>query len=256
MPATDLQPAERSRPHLLGLVAGLFLAVALVLSASLFTRAWLKVADSDSVTVTGSARRNVAADFIVWRAAFTVTAPTLLEAQRLLKVDREKLGAFLLAAGVTDHAFTPIAIAEVSGQEKQRTGDEETTTQRIVGYKLEQKVEVRSADVARVIKIDRDSVDLVEQGVMLTPSAAEFIYTKAGETKVEMLAEATKDARARAEQISSQGGRRIRGLRSARMGVFQITPLYSTDSSWDGHNDITSREKTVTAVVNASFTMR
>ena len=34
-----------TKPHLLGVFAGLCLAVALVLSAMLVTRAWLKIAD-------------------------------------------------------------------------------------------------------------------------------------------------------------------------------------------------------------------
>lgn len=244
------------RPHLLGLLAGLFLAGGLVGSAMLFTRTWLKVADSDSIAVTGSARRNITSDFIVWRATFNVTAPSLLEAQRILKADRAKVSAFFAAIGITNHTFTPIVISEEHGTETLKSGDGETTKTRIVGYKLEQKVEVRSPEVDRVMRLDRDSVDLVEQGVQLAPAAPEFIYTKAGDAKVEMLAEATKDARARADQISSQGGRGISTLRSAKMGVFQITPLYSSETSWDGRNDTTSREKTITAVVNAAFTMR
>ena len=70
-----------------------------------------------------------------------------------------------------------------------------------------------------------------------------------------MLAAATKDARERAEQIASQGGRKIRALRAAKMGVFQITPRNSSDTSAEGINDTTSREKTIRAFVSASFTM-
>ena len=81
--------------------------------------------------------------------------------------------------------------------------------------------------------------------------------TKAGEAKIEMLAEATKDARARAEQIASQGGRTVKELRAAKMGVFQITPLYSgrASSNWEGENDMSSLEKNISAVVNATFSM-
>ena len=46
-----------------------------------------------------------------------------------------------------------------------------------------------------------------------------------------MLADATKDARARAEQIAAQGSRSIANLHDAEMGVFQITPLHETDTS-------------------------
>jgi hypothetical protein len=82
-----------------------------------------------------------------------------------------------------------------------------------------------------------------------------FIYTRAGDAKVEMMAEATKDARARAEQIAQQGGRKIKELRSARMGVVQINPLYSSATSWEGNNDTTSLEKTITTTVSATFSL-
>jgi hypothetical protein len=70
-----------------------------------------------------------------------------------------------------------------------------------------------------------------------------------------MLADATKDARERADRIAGQGGARVSRLHSADMGVFQITPIDNSDTSWDGMNDTTSMEKTITAVVTATFSL-
>ena len=70
---------------------------------------------------------------------------------------------------------------------------------------------------------------------------------------MELLAEATADAKARAEQMAQQGGRKIKQLRSAKMGVFQITPPHSTETSWEGINDKSTVEKSVRTTVNASF---
>jgi hypothetical protein len=89
----------------------------------------------------------------------------------------------------------------------------------------------------------------------LVSEGFEFIYTKAGEAKVEMMAEATRDARARAEQIAGQGSRKLKELRSARMGVVQINPLYSAATSWEGNNDTSSVEKTITATVSVTFAL-
>ena len=93
----------------------------------------------------------------------------------------------------------------------------------------------------------------MENGVAFVPLAPEFIFTKIAEAKLEMLAEATADAKARAEQMANQGGRKIKLLRSAKMGVFQITPPHSTETSWEGINDKTTVEKSITATVSASF---
>jgi hypothetical protein len=113
---------------------------------------------------------------------------------------------------------------------------------------------VESADVEGMAQLD--TTPLVEQDVLFTTEAPQFLYTKVAEEKIGMLADATKDARARAEQIAAQGNRTIRNLHDAEMGVFQITPLHATDTSSDGENDTSSADKTITAVVTATFLLK
>jgi hypothetical protein len=238
---------------LLGVLAGVFLAAGLVFSSFVLTRAWMMVAKAESISVTGSARKNVRSDLIVWRGTFSSEAATLLETQRALKEHQVKVEQFLRAKGFPNFLLLPIAIEEVRARQK---GQDDSQAQRTVAYRLRLSVEIRSTEVDKVEQLGRDANELVEQGVPFVSGAPNYIYTKAGEAKVEMLAEATRDARARAEQIASQGGRQIGALLSAKMGVFQITPLYSRETSWEGMNDTTALEKTVTAVVSAVFSMK
>ncbi len=240
-----------TRPHLLGVVAGLALAAGLVFASLVVARTWQRIAESQAISVTGSARRLVKSDLIVWTGSFSTEAKTLLAAQQALKADLVKVEAFLKMQAVTNYQVGPIGIQEL----RQRVSSDEGV--RIVGYNLSQNVTVTSPEVERIAALDQQTAKLVEQGVQFTTSAPRYIYTKAGEAKIEMLAEATKDARARAEQIASQGGRTVKELRAARMGVFQITPLYSTrgHSSWEGENDMSSLDKSIMAVVNATFSM-
>lgn len=248
------------RPHLLGVLAGLFLAAGLVLSSLVLTRTWLKVADAESISVTGSARRNVQSDLVVWRGTITVESATLLEAQALLARQESTTRDFLAAQGVTNTHFHPIAIQRIQVRAGRQTadgggGDDDGTEAPSSRFRLGRTVEVRSGDIDTVLAMDAKAPQLVTQGIEFTAGSPEFIWTKAGEAKIEMLADASRDALARAEQIVSPGGRRIARMRSAKMGVFQITPLHSTQNTWDGMNDTTSREKTVTAVVNATYAL-
>ncbi len=240
-----------TRPHLLGVLAGLALAAGLVFASLVVARTWQRVAESQAISVTGSARRLVKSDLIVWTGSFSTEAKTLLAAQQSLKADLAKVEAFLKAQAVTNYQVGPIGIQEL----RQRGNGDEGV--RLVGYSLSQNVTVTSPEVERIAALDQQTAKLVEQGVQFTASAPLYIYTKSGEAKIEMLAEATKDARARAEQIASQGGRTVKELRAARMGVFQITPLYSTrgNSNWEGENDMSSLDKNIMAVVNATFSM-
>ncbi len=60
-----------------------------------------------------------------------------------------------------------------------------------------------------------------------------------------MLAKATANAKLRAENMIKASENKIGFLRSAKMGVFQITPITSTDVSDYGYNDTSSLDKKV-----------
>ncbi len=234
------------RSPLFGVCAGLALAAALVVSTYVVSRTLLSVSTANVITVTGSARKSVMSDLAIWRGSFSVENNELLEAQRRLKEDRSKVEAFLNAREIKPFAMQPIQIQEI----RSRGNDQEN---RVVAYRLSQTVEIQSSEVDRLSSLGTEAGELVENGVAFVPQSPEFVFTRIGEAKLEMLAGATADANARAEQMAKQGGRRIKQLRSAKMGVFQITPPYSTETSWAGINDRTTIEKSVTVTVNATF---
>lgn len=239
------------RPQFFGMLAGIFLAAGLVFSSMLATTTWLKVRNSQFVTVKGSYQTNVESDLVVWSGSFPAEAGTLLEAQRAIQTNRALVAEFLSTQGVSNFTFTPVGIEEETATRKSEDG---WTTERTTGYRLTQTVSVESADVDRLDKLD--TTPLLEQGVIFTVLPEQFIYTRANEAKVEMLADATRDARERAGQIAAQGGRAIARLHDADQGIFQITPEHSVDTSWEGENDTTSRYKTITAIVTATFLLR
>ena len=243
---------EIHRPQLFGLLAGLFLAAGLCLASLILANAWTRLYESQVISITGSARRNVTSDLVIWRARFSVQADTLMAAQQRLKEDRAKVEAWLRLHAIQDFQLQPVQIADI----RSRGNKDDDTTTKLIGYRVSQNVEIVSDKVDQVPRIASDSTALLEQGVAFVSEQMDFIYTKAGEAKIELMAEATKDARARAEQIAAQGGRTIKGLRSARMGVVQINPRYSAATSWEGNNDTSSLEKTMITTVNATFALR
>src|SRR5688500_15489817 len=102
-----MNPALPQRPHLFGVLAGLALAAGLVFAALVFANAWTRIAESQVINVTGSARKNVRSDLVIWRAAFSADAPTLLEAQQKLRADHAKVAAFFSQRGVEDFSASP-----------------------------------------------------------------------------------------------------------------------------------------------------
>ncbi len=249
-----MNPSPASRPHLFGLLAGLALAAGLVFTALVLARAWTRIAESQVINVTGSARKNVRSDLVIWRAGFSVDAPTLHEAQEKLSADHAKVAAFFAARQIEGFVASPVQIRDITA--RQRIDDDDSVAVVRVGYRLSQSIEVHSSDVDVLPRLAGETGELLQQGVAFLSNGFDFIYTKAGEAKVEMMGEATRDARERAEQIAGQGGRTIKELRNARMGVVQINPLHSSSTSWEGNSDTTSVEKTIIATITATFAMK
>jgi hypothetical protein len=236
------------------LLLGLSLAAGLIISAAQITRAWVHIADAHVITVTGSAYQDVTSDDAIWTASFSDEADKLADAEQKLKADAARVQQFFQQHGITNAEISAITIQHLRRASDDAAGNDDN--RRTAGYRLQQTVKFESADVPKVMTLQQQSSSLVDDGVELDDLGIQFIYTKIAEAKIDMLGAAAKDARARAEQIATQGGRKIRYLQSARMGVFQITPRNSNDISAEGVNDTTTREKTIRAIVTASFTMR
>ena len=112
---------------------------------------------------------------------------------------------------------------------------------------------MRSNDVGRIGQIAREATELINQGILIESQAPKYYYTQIGDLKIEMLGEAAKDAKERAQRIALSTGNTIGSVRSAKMGVLQITAADSTDVSDYGVYDTSTIEKDMTAVVNVSF---
>jgi hypothetical protein len=234
-----------------GLGAAVALAIGLVLASVIVGSAFVKGKRSDqTIVVTGSARKRIRSDMVVWKAAVTQQAPALADAYRTLAENVPRVKSYLIGKGIPENQITISAISSQTLHAKNNAGDD---TGQISGYSLRQELEVRSNNVDQIDKIAREATELINQGILVESMAPEFHYTKLGDLKIEMLAEAAKDAKARAQQIAQSTGSSIGPLRSARMGVLQITPADSNAVSDSGMNDTSTVEKDITAVVNISF---
>lgn len=232
---------------------GFALAVAIVLASIVLAWAYTHNKSADqTITVTGSAKKRITSDLVVWRASISYQGGQLSEAYASLKEKVPRVRAYLVSKGVVEDQIVVSSVTSKTMQEKDENGEE---TGRINGYVLSQTIEVRSPEVEKVTKISREVTELIEQGILLESQAPEYTYTKLGDLKIQMLAEAAKDAKVRAEGIASSTGSSIGSVRSARMGVMQITPADSTEVSDYGVNDTTALEKDITAVVNVSFSV-
>ena len=234
------------------IILGICIAVATIVSSVILSGGFLKVMKftREQISVTGSATKEIRSDYIVWRGEFSRREANLKTAYKNLKSDLDKVRAYLGSKGVKDDELT---IYQVATETVYKKNDKGNDTNDIQGYRLSQGVEIRSYDVDKIDKVAREVTELIDQGIEFTSPAPEYFYTKLDELKIEMLARATENAKERAVSMVRATGNSIGFMRSAKMGVFQITPVTSTDVSDWGVNDTTSLDKKVMAVVTVSF---
>ena len=234
------------------IILGICIAVAVIVSSVILSGGFLKVMKftREQINVTGSATKEIRSDYIIWTGTFTRRAADLKTAYKLLEADLNKVKNYLAAKGVEENE---VVVSQATTDTIYRKNEKGNDTNDIQGYNLSQWVEVRSNDVDKIIMVSRESTELIDQGIQFTSSLPEYFYTKLDELKIEMLAKATENAKERAQSMAKSTGNKVGFMRSAKMGVFQITPITSTDVSDYGVNDTTSLDKKVMAVVTVSF---
>lgn len=232
------------------IVIAAILGGSFIAATSIATKGFVDVKGSNSITVTGSAKKQIKSDLIVWRGNFTAQTPTMGEAYKKLSGDLEKVKAYLVSKGIKEG---DMVISSINTSPITEITSNGTYTNNVIAYRMDQYIEISSSDVDGITKLSREATDLINQGVEFQSQPPQYFYTKIADLKVKMLAEATKDAKARAEQIALNTGSKIGDLQSAKMGVFQITALYSNDVVDGGYNDTSSIDKEITAVISCSF---
>lgn len=239
--------------------AGLFFGIALVVATYLAASTWERVRTRPperTIQVTGSAKKRIVSDQITWSAEVAVVAMDRTAAYRALAAHAKAVLAYLASHGVPEAEVRvgAVTVREVWDTETVGSGSDRVQRRVFRGFRLSQSVSVRSSDVERVERVSRGITELLDLGVPVKSSEPSYYYTRLGDLKIEMLAEAARDARTRAENILEKaGGARIARLRYADMGVINVNPANSTETSWEGNNDTTSLEKDIITVVHVTF---
>jgi len=125
------------------------------------------------------------------------------------------------------------------------------------GYVLTQSVTITSGDLDGVEELSKSISSLISQGVEITSQAPDYYYTNLDDLKHQMLRQASEDALDRAEEIASGSRGKVGKLQNASMGVFQIVGKNAgEDYSWGGAFNTSSRQKTISVTVRATYALR
>ena len=233
----------------------LIIGAAIVLTAAIFSLTITSLyKQRNSIYVTGLGSKDFTSDLIVWNGSFHQKSMNLKEAYAALDADRERIRTYLVGKGVKpkELIFSAVDIQKEFDEDYDDYGNKKRST--FTGYRLSQQVQIKSDQVDQVEAVSRQVSELINSGIEFYSQAPEYYYTKLAELKLEMISEATKDANERAVRIAKQAGSAVGKLKSADMGVFQITAQNSSeDYSWGGSFNTSSKDKTASITVKLSY---
>ncbi len=216
-----------------------------------------KYRSQDTVVVTGLGETEFTSDLIVWNGWITAEADNVADGYAEVERSECKVQQFIAGRGIPaetvvfDFVNTNKEYVPVYNENGNWAG------QRFAGYELRQRFTIESSEVERVETVSREISALIAQGVSLEASAPDYYYTKLDDVKLSLIEKASADARLRAAKIADNAGTRLGAVKSARMGVFQITGANANEEfSAGGSFNTSSRNKKARITMRIEYRVR
>ncbi len=191
-----------------------------------------------SVTVRGLAEREVTANLATWTISYSSSATSLSQAQADVDKDTQSITAFFKELGFPDDSLQPTGV-NVSSY----------TNNGIPQFTVRQRLTLRSTNIDLAQKAVRRQFELVRRGVVLEEgSGMSYTFTNLNAIKPEMVAEATKDARASAQQFAEDSGTSVGGIKQATQGYFSIEARDGDGGGWGVSDTPFKKVRVVTTV--------
>ncbi|NQW36284.1 MAG: SIMPL domain-containing protein [Flavobacteriales bacterium] len=198
-------------------------AVAIIIAAVILGNAYVNRNKSNgSIEVTGLGTTNFTSDLIVWEGSFSNENRDLKAAFNNLKRDKKIILDYLISKGIN-----------------------------------KDQIVFNAVQSSKNTKLSREVTELLNKGINFYSFAPRYYYTKLADLKIEMISKATEDAHLRAEKIALNSGGILGHLKSAKMGIFQITGQNSKeDYSWGGTFNTSSLKKTASITMKLNYSAK
>lgn len=232
----------------------ILIGVAMMLTAAIVASSFDAFSkNKDSISVTGSSERYVKSDTAKLTINVSRRADSISDGTRSLQSDMLKLKGYLKQNGIASENISegtvyssPICQVGPQGYENCSLGT--------IAYNVNQTLIIESSDVDKMSTLQNQTASVLP-GVNVSNSI-EYFYNNLKNIRAEMLSEATRNAKDRADSVADAGGANIGKITSLSSGVFQVTAKNSVDYDGGGAYDTSSIEKKITATVRAEFSVK
>jgi hypothetical protein len=239
------------RPYL----SSIIFAIAILCAAFFLGTSYrYKFKSSETIEVTGLAEKSFMSDQVIWHGTYTRQDFDLKTAYAAIKQDEQQIRAYLTASGIPASSCTFSAV-DVQRMYNTQTDAQGNSRENIfAGYRLSAGVTVDSKELEKVERMSREITALLEKGIELNSPTPDYYFSGLNALKIDLLAKASADARARAESIASNAHATLGELRKATMGVFQITGKTENENySYGGAFNTSSKEKKASITIRAAY---
>lgn len=236
------------------LIAICIASLGFVIAAGLLGSAIKNRNKSDNtISVTGLGSKKFVSDLIAWQGNFSRNNMELKQAYDDLANDRKVIENYLISKGIPKNEIV-FSSVDIQKQYNYNNNTDGSSNQVFAGYQLSQSVSIDSKDVGKIENLSRNITEIINLGIEFTSSPPNYFYTKLSEVKHQMIADATKDAKLRAEKIAENAGSKLGNLKKASTGIIQITaPNSDEDYSYGGTFNTSSKEKEASITIKLEY---
>ena len=180
------------------------------------------------VSVKGLAEVEVKADLAAWPIQFRTSDSNLNDAKTKLEAHEQVVREFLINNNIAPDS---IEVSRVDVSEELIRANYNAPVQG-TRYTLTETLMVRTEDVDTVAKVYAQIGELVSKGILLGyDNTPQYSFNGLNDIKPEMIAEATRNARAAAQTFADDSGAHVGDIRRATQGYFSILARDSIGNS-------------------------
>ena len=217
----------------------------------------------DTISVVGLGTTDFVSDEILWSGSFATKSFDIKEAYNKMISDQKIVSDFFLSKGFKKEEFTFGAVQFNKRFREVRIENPENVYQTkyeqvFDGYEATQTITFSAKKnpdlMKRIEEVSSKTSELINSGIELTSNSIQYTYSNLPNLKHSLIEKASKDASERAQKIVNTADGSLGKLKSASMGVFQITGQGSTEEdSYGGNFDTYSKNKTARITVRLEY---
>lgn len=246
------------------IISSIIIGMAIIITAFILGTAFKgRNENLDSISVIGLGTKDFVSDEILWSGSFTTNSTDIKEAYNKIISDQKIVTNFFISKGFKANEFSFGAVNFQKKFKEIRKENPENTYQTqyeqvFVGYEATQTISFSAKKnpdmMKRIEAVSSKTSELINSGIELSSNSIQYTYSDLPSLKQSLIEKATKDASERANKIVNTANGNIGKLKTASMGVFQITGQGSTeDDSYGGINDTYSKNKTARITVRLEY---